>query len=145
MPRAGCVWGSEAGLHSRSEALIEAGLDERFRPSYRLTRPEQFAAVFAFRRSLSSAHFQLGYRPNGLAGARLGVVVPKKHAGLAVQRNLVKRICRASFRLRRRDLPKHDLVLRLTRNIGGLDRAVLKAEIDGLMARLCESSSSHLG
>jgi ribonuclease P protein component len=54
------------------------------------------------------------YRPNSAATARLGVVIAKKHVRSAVNRNLVRRIVRESFRLIRAHLPKMDIVVRVS-------------------------------
>ncbi|BDB26042.1 ribonuclease P protein component [Cupriavidus sp. P-10] len=52
-------------------------------------------------------------RANGLAEARLGVVVGKKFAPRAAERNLVKRMARELFRQRRDQLSGRDVLLRL--------------------------------
>jgi len=52
-------------------------------------------------------------RANGQAEARLGVVVGKKFAPRAAERNLVKRMARELFRQRREQLSGRDVLLRL--------------------------------
>lgn len=44
---------------------------------------------------------------------RLGLVVAKKRARRAVDRNLVKRLCRERFRQQRTQLPPMDIVIQL--------------------------------
>ncbi|HMV53068.1 MAG TPA: ribonuclease P protein component [Rhodocyclaceae bacterium] len=101
-----------------------------------MCKTDEFSSVFAFRRSLRSTHFQLSYRPSSRCSARLGLVVARKFAPLAVRRNLVKRLAREAFRMKRVDLPPFDLVLRLSARLGDADRRVLRAEIDDLLLRL---------
>lgn len=105
----------------------------------RLLLPAQFAEAFAARRVLRGDHFALHYRSNGLPGARLGLVIPKKQARTAVLRNTIKRQAREAFRLSRNSLPPADLVLRLARVPvwdGPAGKAAMRAEIVALFAEL---------
>ena len=80
--------------------------------------------------------------PRGPAAgpARLGLVVPKRHAPLAVTRNTIKRVLREAFRLRRDALPDGDLVFRLVCRPPALSLTALKrqvrAEADTLLSRI---------
>lgn len=76
------------------------------------------------------------YRPNIRDTARLGIVVAKKLARRAVDRNLVKRIVREGFRLSRGQLPRLDLVIRLNRPLAGATRAMLHDDLADLLKRL---------
>lgn len=117
-----------------------------FRPESRLLRPEEFAAVFASRQVLRSGHFELRFLSNGNTSARLGLVMAKRFAKRAVQRNILKRLAREAFRQVRSGLPGIDMVLRLTRpplsgTLAGVAaaadrRRVWRQEIDGLLAAL---------
>jgi len=106
------------------------------RPQYRLHAAAEFAEVFSYRRALRGRLFNLHYRPNSVCGARMGFVVAKKLARHAVLRNLVKRIAREAFRLRRESLPDLDLVLRLSSSPKNSSRLAIRAEIDELLGRL---------
>lgn len=77
----------------------------------RLLTPAQFKAVFDGA-SFKASHRNLLIlaRPNGLAHARLGTVVAKKNAKLAVQRNRLKRLLRERFRLSQVELSGLDIV-----------------------------------
>lgn len=124
---------------------IEA-VDLGFRKQHRLQTAEGFSLVFADRRRLRGEIFDLHYRSQGSGaisgpvGARLGIVIAKKLAHRAVQRNLLKRLARESFRVARRELPPYDLVLRLAKPPGSsLDRAARstwRADIEQLLIRL---------
>lgn len=143
--KAGPGWQSEFGSIGTGAARMPAASGRRFKPNHRLRKAEEFDAVFAFRRRLSSPHFQLSYRPNGGRSARLGLVVAKKNAVRAVARNLIRRICRESFRSFRESLPRCDIVLRLSAPLQRMDTAQLRSEIDALMARFSENVSRGSG
>ncbi len=74
--------------------------------------------------------------PSGNDGARLGVVVAKRHLKRANARNLVKRLAREAFRHARAGLKPLDIVLRLNVRPARLDRVELRAELDVLLARM---------
>lgn len=84
-----------------------------FPKAARLTKTDEFSSVFALRPRRRSEHFVLYVRPNGLPQARLGIVVGKKFAPRAVERNLVKRTVRELFRQCQDRLAGRDVLLRL--------------------------------
>lgn len=120
---------------SASDVAV-AVVDQGFRGEYRLRKTDEFSSVFAFRRVLRSKHFEARYRPNSVATARIGVIVAKKYVRSAVNRNLIKRIVRESFRLARVELPHCDIVIRVSTRLEKLDRRALRGEIDDLLVRL---------
>ena len=131
-PRAGTAWPSDIGP-------ARAGSQAPFPKSYRLTKTDDFSSVFGFRKAIKSRHFLLHYRlraDDEAPGARLGLVVAKRFLRRAVDRNLVRRLVRESFRQSRGRLPARDLVLRLATRPETLDRRVLAAEIRGLLERM---------
>ena len=84
-----------------------------FPKAARLTKTDEFSSVFALRPVRRSRHFVLYVRANGHPQARLGVVIGKKFAKRAVERNLIKRQCRELFRLRQPSLGGRDVLIRL--------------------------------
>lgn len=114
----------------------------------RLRTAADFSSVFGFRRVLRGVIFDLHYRPAdtrlGEASheARLGLVISKRFAKRATQRNLIKRLARETFRLLRSSLPSYDLVLRLAKpsqEIKGFnERLACRVEIEGLFGRLLQ-------
>jgi ribonuclease P protein component len=62
------------------------------------------------RRNLGGYTFYLARRDAG--GARLGMLVSRKHSALAVERNRIKRCIREAFRLEREALGALDLLVR---------------------------------
>lgn len=107
-----------------------------FDSSLRLHKTDEFSSVFAFRRVIRGAHFALHYCPSSAGHPRLGLVVAKKLARRAVQRNLVKRIGRDVFRHVRANLPAYDLVLRLSAKLDDVTRQAMREEMTGLLGRL---------
>lgn len=84
-----------------------------FPKAARLTKTDEFSSVFALRPRRRSAHFVLYVRANGQPQGRLGIVVGKKFAPRAAERNLVKRMVRELFRQRQDQLVGRDVLLRL--------------------------------
>lgn len=81
-------------------------------------------------------YFALHYCPGQVDTARLGVVVAKKLAKRAVQRNLLKRIGRDVFRHARASLPAYDLVLRLSAKLDDVTKRGMREEMIDLLGRL---------
>lgn len=76
------------------------------------------------------------YRPSESNTARLGVIVAKRFAKRANQRNLVKRIMREQFRRIRATLPAYDIVVRLNAPLAGATRAAINDDMSALLGRL---------
>lgn len=112
------------------------GTDQRLIGAYRLKKTDEYSSVFAFRRSLKGRWLVVHYRPNTLNTARLGVVVAKRFAKRANERNLVKRIVREQFRRNRASLPALDLVVRLNAPIARATRAMINLDMAQLLQRL---------
>jgi ribonuclease P protein component len=83
-----------------------------FPKAARLLKTDEFSSVFRLRPWRRTAHFVLYGRPTG-NDARLGLVIGKKYAPRAATRNLVRRIAREAFRLRRAEFGGWDVLLRL--------------------------------
>jgi len=96
----------------------------------RLHRPAEFSAAMKGRRVGKGDFFVLSAsRPNDAAGqdgARLGLIIAKRHAPLAVTRNTLKRVIREAFRARRHDLPACHYVVRLHAKVAPCSLTTLK-------------------
>lgn len=121
---------------SLSEVTHPSGVDRRFIDAYRLRKTDEFSSVFAFRKAVKGRFFIVHYRPNEGTTARMGVVVAKKLAKRANARNLVKRIAREQFRIRRSELPFFDMVIRLHARVSDATRAMIHADLTLLLERL---------
>jgi len=137
------------GEHTATDdEFIDASLG--FHWEHRLHAPGEFSVVFAARRVLRGKCFDLHYadRPvsdvssSTVSSARLGLVVAKKLARFAVQRNLLKRLARETFRHARHGLPAYDLVLRLARSPGDTLKAevrkALRNDMEQLLVKLAQ-------
>lgn len=114
-----------------------------FPPAARLHRPSEFAAALKGKRLARGALFVVTTPRRPQAGStdepRLGMIIAKRMAPLAVTRNAIKRVIRDAFRQRRHELPPGDLVFRLHARITPCSLRALKlqvrTEIDALLDR----------
>ena len=131
-PRAATAWPSKIE-HNCGDSPTH------FPRRYRLTKTDEFSSVFGFRKAIKSRHFLLHYRSRAdceAPGARLGLIVAKRLLPRSVDRNLVRRLARESFRKKRSRLLSRDLILRLGTRPEKLDRRALAEEIQGLLDRM---------
>lgn len=108
----------------------------RFPRQARLLLPREFDAVFQSGRRERGRFFVCVVATGQLDAARIGFAVGKKHLPAAHDRNLVKRLARDSFRLRRARMPAIDLVLSPTKDVVRADRKLLRADLDALFDRV---------
>lgn len=104
-----------------------------FPPAARLHRPSEFASALKGKH-LARGEYLVVSTPRGpvaeaAEGPRLGLIVAKRMAPLAVTRNAVKRVIRDAFRQRRHELPARDLVIRLQKRIGPVSLRTLKSQV----------------
>lgn len=102
----------------------------------RLTGPAQFEAVLAAGRRSGSRCFLARAIPNDDCGARLGLIVGKKAAPRAVDRNRVKRLVRIVHRQLLQELDALDVVVQLRSSPRGRDNAALFKELQDLLRGL---------
>lgn len=87
-------------------------MNNDFGRRYRLLKADEYSSVFAFRRSKSNAFFQIYWRQSELAHPRIGLIVAKKTAKKAHERNYIKRTVREWFRLNKSNLKNFDYIVR---------------------------------
>lgn len=104
----------------------------------RLLLPADYRRVFAKAVRVSDQNFTLLARAGTehSDGPQLGLAIAKKHIPRAVRRNLLKRIARESFRIRRDDLPTIDVVVLARAGANRSDRRSLRKSLDRLWADL---------
>ena len=120
-----------------------SGFDLCFGKQHRLLTPREFKAVF------DGALFKASHRSLLLlaipcadasaqtdAPGRLGLVVAKKHAKLAVQRNRLKRLLRDSFRHHKAELVGLDIVALTKPGLWQMENPAIRAVIEEQWARL---------
>ncbi len=114
-----------------------------FGPRYRLHRRREFDQVFAAARRRVRAHpFTVLSRPNELGYPRIGLVVGKRHARRAVDRNRIKRIIRDSFRSWLPRLPAHDIVVLSGRGVVECDNVAMFEALESAWIKLIRLSQS---
>lgn len=92
---------------------------------------------------MGGALLTVHYMPNQLGHARLGLIVGRKIAKRAVQRNYMKRVLRELFRQQQPELPGLDLLVRPNRPFTRPDHAAIRAEFLQLLERLHRRTGSR--
>jgi ribonuclease P protein component len=108
----------------------------RFARQAKMVKTDDFSSVFNLRKRIASPHLVMRYRFNGASLPRLGLIVSKKTAKLAVQRNYMRRVLRELFRLNQHHLPLVDLVIQVEKPFEKPDFLLIKQEFEGLLLRL---------
>jgi ribonuclease P protein component len=73
---------------------------------------------------------------NQIGHARLGLAVPRKVLGSAVDRNRLKRVMREEFRLTRHDIPALDIVVLARPGSAGATSTELRRSVQELLQRV---------
>jgi len=107
----------------------------RFPRTVRLLHKREFGQVFGDAKPFGAATLTVLARPNSFGHARLGMVIGKKKIRRSVDRNLMKRIIRESFRTSLNDLPAVDLVV-IARPAKQVDRKALAQDLQKQWRRI---------
>lgn len=116
--------------------LLRVTAAHAFPKSRRLLKTDEYSSVFHFKCWEKGKYFRVLAKPNHLFSPRLGVVVSKKTFPLAIQRNLVKRMTRESFRLLQADLSGLDIIVQLHRPFYRDEKADVRQELLELLAEV---------
>ncbi|MBR6026401.1 MAG: ribonuclease P protein component [Neisseriaceae bacterium] len=103
-----------------------------FGKSYRLLKTDDFSSVFALRKRLFLQEICVYWKPNQLSFPRLGLVVSKKCARFAHERNYIKRRLREWFRLNKHKLPNCDIVIQVRQKFGKKEFPELEKKLQRL-------------
>ncbi len=101
-------------------------------PQYKLLSKEEFQFVFAKANKVKRKHFLALHRPNQRPYARLGMVIAKQRLKRAVDRNLLRRIIRESFRAQKESLKGLDIIVLLRSECTPLGKKDLRDDVDNL-------------
>jgi ribonuclease P protein component len=114
----------------------------RYKKRSHLCKADEISSVFDFKCSVSSTHFIVLGRPNGLVFPRLAIMVAKKTARLAVTRNYMRRIVREYFRRHLAKIAVLDIVVRVKKPFCGQDFSAISQEISDIVGKLhkCQKS-----
>jgi len=102
----------------------------------KMIKTDEFSSVFNFRKRFSLKYLAMHYQPNMLERPRLGLVVGKKTAKLAVSRNYMRRVLREFFRLNQHQICHVDLIIRVQKKFDKVDFIQIEQEFDTLIAKL---------
>lgn len=102
----------------------------------RLLVASDYRRVFKQRQALTSRHFVMQYALSGGTEPRLGLVMKKKVARRAIDRNKLKRCARESFRMNRQQLTGLDVVVIARHGAASHDKQALRQELDALWTQL---------
>ena len=108
----------------------------RFTKKAKLIKTDEFSSVFNFRKRISAKFLAVHYQPNTLEHPRLGLVVGKKIAKLAVHRNYMRRVLREFFRTQQHVINHTDLVIRVQKTFEKKDFVQIKQEFDALILKI---------
>lgn len=107
---------------------------EAFRPRAHLPGGSAFCVLLRSRRAARSERFLVQASLNSEGFARLGVIVGKRVARRAVDRNLLKRLVRETFRRQQHELGGFDLLVRPRRVLSGNEIVGAREELRALFA-----------
>jgi ribonuclease P protein component len=107
-----------------------------FPRNHRLVNKAEFKSVFDASAKVSQRYILALYKPNCANKARIGIIVGKRVARLAVERNQIKRVIRESFRAIQEQLQHLDIVVIARQQCDSLDKVQLREGIDKLWQRL---------
>lgn len=85
---------------------------------------------------ISHRYFLISYQANDKPHAKLGVIVSKRMAKLAVTRNQVKRIVRESFRLNQHKLSGYNFIVIAKQHCDKVNKLELREGVESLWQRL---------
>ena len=102
----------------------------------KMIKTDDFSSVFNFRKRISLQYLAIHYQPNTQQRPRLGLVVGKKTAKLAVSRNYMRRVLREFFRLKQYDICNVDLIVRVQKKFTKSDFIQIKQEFNTLIQKL---------
>ena len=108
----------------------------------KLIKTDDFSSVFNLRKRIATPYLVMRYKPNELNRPRLGLIVAKKTAKLAVERNYMRRVLRELFRLNQHDLPAVDLVIQVQKIFEKSQFDVIKQEFAQLTLKLIAKNAA---
>lgn len=94
-----------------------------------IRKTDEFSSVFSFRKRFSSAFLVVHYQPNATLETKVGFVVAKKVAKLAVDRNYMRRVLRELCRQELHVLAGVNIVIQVRKPFKNSDFLLLKQEL----------------
>ncbi|NVJ60144.1 MAG: ribonuclease P protein component [Gammaproteobacteria bacterium] len=110
-------------------------MNQGFSRELRLLRATDFSFVFARPIRVGNKAFTVLCRKNNLSHPRLGLAIAKKQVKLAVNRNLIKRLIRESFRHSQGNLPNYDFIFMVRREINQMDNEKISSSLQHIWSK----------
>jgi ribonuclease P protein component len=101
-----------------------------------LRKTDEFSSVFSFRKSFSSQFLVIHYKPNTEVTSRIGFVVAKKIAKLAVDRNYMRRVLRELCRQEIHILAGVDAIIHVQKSFKNRDFLTIQRELMFLFSKI---------
>ena len=120
---------------------VEAKL--RFNKESKLIKTDEFSSVFNFRKRIATKYLVIHYQPNTFKRPRLGLVVGKKVAKLAIQRNYMRRVLRELFRIRQHEMNHLDWVIRVPKKFDRTNYEEIQKEFASLVCKVNQRTQSE--
>lgn len=114
-----------------------------FSRSHRLVAQAEFKQVFDNPVKISQQYLMILCRLNQKEHARIGIIVGKRVANNAVDRNRIRRIVRDSFRLNQKKLVGWDIIVIARQQCDTLSREKIRKGIDNLWEKLLAYHQKH--
>jgi len=105
--------------------------------SMRITKAREYARIFKQGVHSHGKFWQIISIPSENKNSSLGLAISKKIHKLAVDRNLLKRLARETFRLNQDNLKSVDLVV-MTKNYTKADNHILTADLQSLFYKVSQ-------
>ena len=108
--------------------------------AHKLSRAEEYRAVLAASCRLSGKNFVVKALASYWPRARMGLIVSRKTASRAVDRNRCKRIAREAFRKVRAELPALDILVQPKNDLRTKQNRAIRQELDQLLRDVAAKS-----
>lgn len=110
-----------------------------------MLRREEYTAVLTCGPAVVRRHFSVFVQGNALSRSRIGVIVSRKTAARAVDRNRIKRMVRETFRQKQAGFTGNDLVVLARRCPPREGWGAVRVELATLFAQLAEQLKKRGG
>jgi ribonuclease P protein component len=101
-----------------------------------IRKTDEFSSVFSFRKRFSTDFLVVHYQPNAAFETKVGFVVAKKVAKLAVDRNYMRRVLRELCRQELHVLTGVNIVIQVRKPFKNRDFLLLKQELAMLFDKI---------
>jgi ribonuclease P protein component len=101
-----------------------------------IRKTDEFSSVFSFRKRFSTHHLVVHYKPSKHQAVKVGFVVAKKVAKLAVDRNYMRRVLRELCRQELNVLNDVDIIIQVKKPFKNDQYLIIKQELVKLFGKI---------